>query len=111
MSVVTTRVELLTAEVRTLMIGERQVTMSIYNQLDWVDPKEITPFGRVHSKTHKFPAVEVVGARDGFLVRSYLRKDHHGRPGVAGFVMPKGPARELRAEWDSLPLILLAGLR
>jgi hypothetical protein len=111
MNVQTTRVELLTAEVRTLMVGDRQVTMSIYHQLDWVDPREIEPFGRVHSKAHKFPAVEVVGSRDGILVRSYLRKDNWARGAQPSFKMPEGPTRDLRAQWETLPLIVLAGLR
>lgn len=111
MSVQTTRVELLTAEVRTLMIGDRQVTMSIYHQLDWVGPEEIEPFGRVHSKALKFPAVEVVGSLDGVLVRSYLRKDHYARGVEPGFKMPQGPMCALRTQWMMLPLIILAGLR
>ena len=37
----------LTAEVKTLMIGSRQVTLSIWHQLDRVHPDKITTFGRV----------------------------------------------------------------
>lgn len=111
MTVQTTRVELLTAEVRTLMFGARQVTMSIYHQLDWVEPAEIEPFGRVHSKALKIPAVEVVGSRDGVLVRSYLRKDHYPRGAQPGYRMSVGPTHALREQWMMLPLIILAGLR
>jgi hypothetical protein len=31
------KVEVLTAEVRVLMVGSRQVTLSVYSQLDEVD--------------------------------------------------------------------------
>lgn len=40
-------VEVLTAEVRVLMVGSRQVTLSVYGQLDEVSPAQIRPFGRV----------------------------------------------------------------
>jgi len=37
----------LTAEVTTMVIGPRQVTMSIYNQLDQVNYSEVEAWGRV----------------------------------------------------------------
>lgn len=40
-------VECLTAEVRVLMVGSRQVTLSVYRQLDRVPLSECDPFGRV----------------------------------------------------------------
>jgi hypothetical protein len=43
----TATVEVLTAEVRVLMVGSRQVTLSVYRQLDRVPPGDIEPFGRV----------------------------------------------------------------
>jgi len=43
-------VQVLTAEVRTLMVGSRQVTMSVYEQLDIVKPEVIEPFGRVSGR-------------------------------------------------------------
>ena len=36
---------MLTAEVRVLMVGNRQVTRSVYWQLDYVSPLGIEPFG------------------------------------------------------------------
>lgn len=59
----TAEVTALTAEVRALMVGSRQVTLSVYRQLDWVgDDENFEPFGRVRDK---FPSgVEMVG-RDG----------------------------------------------
>ena len=69
------RVEVLTAEVRVLMVGSRQVTMSVYDQLDQVKPGEIEPFGRVAPRDAGSGWVNVVGvsARDadrGTLVRA-----------------------------------------
>ena len=43
----TATVESLTAEVRVLMVGSRQVTLSVARQLDEVPTWEITPFGRM----------------------------------------------------------------
>ncbi len=42
--------EVLTAEVRTLVIGAQQVTMSVYTQLDYAEPGEIQPSGRVQPR-------------------------------------------------------------
>jgi hypothetical protein len=108
-------VEVLTAEVRVLMVGSRQVTLSVYGQLDLVRPDHIEPFGRVSRKPHCRDAwdfgrrvspdcpgdcVDVVGRslNTGALVRSC------GRRGSGSFF------RECGA-WDALPLIVLAGLR
>lgn len=65
-------VQVLTAEVRTLVVGSRQVTLSVYDQLDEVSYEDIEPFGRVHPKDASDLVVRVVG-RDretGALVRS-----------------------------------------
>jgi hypothetical protein len=73
-------VQTLAAEVRVLMVGSRQVTLSVYRQLDTVPEDEITPFGRVRdSKDEPATAVYVVGAHvdTGALVRSYR---HRPRP-------------------------------
>ena len=72
----TARVEVLTAEVRVLQVGSRQVTMSVYNQLDRVERQDhIEPFGRVAPRDADSDRVYVVGAsaRDadrGTLVRA-----------------------------------------
>lgn len=67
-------VQVLTAEVRTLVVGSRQVTLSVYNQLDSVNWQDITPFGRVAPKGVSADVVHVVGAEkeSGALVRSWL---------------------------------------
>ena len=47
MTSTTAEVQVLTAEVRVLMVGSRQVTLSVYRQLDPVAASDIEPFGRV----------------------------------------------------------------
>jgi hypothetical protein len=70
----TATVEALTAEVRILMVGSRQVTMSVYGQLDHVNYDEIEPFGRVLPKDAQNGHVYVIGKRagSGDLVSSWL---------------------------------------
>lgn len=43
----TATVETLTAEVRVLMVGNRQITLSVARQLDTVKLADLEPFGRV----------------------------------------------------------------
>ncbi len=72
----TATVETLTAEVRILMVGLRQVTLSVARQLDEVDPCEIEPFGRIRAGSRNgFAAidqVEVIGSAGGQLARSIV---------------------------------------
>ena len=42
-------VEVQTAEVRVLQVGRRQVTLSMARQLDWANPADVEPFGRVRT--------------------------------------------------------------
>ncbi len=114
MAAVTAEVQVLTAEVRVLMVGSRQVTLSVFRQLDWVPEDEIVPFGRVHDPaTLKADAIEhglsadtlqVVGVgheagdTSGQLVRSSSRRY-------------KGQENETHGIWEQMPLIVLAGLR
>lgn len=67
-------VKTLTAEVRCLMVGNRQVTLSVYRQLDVVDADAIEPFGRVSDSRNAVHAstVYVVGRKtvDGMLAKS-----------------------------------------
>jgi len=64
-------VEVLTAEVRVLMVGSRQITLSVVRQLDYASPAEIKPFGRI--RADRKPAaeeIEVIGSIDGVLATS-----------------------------------------
>jgi TPP-dependent indolepyruvate ferredoxin oxidoreductase alpha subunit len=73
-----TTVETLTAQVRVLMVGNRQITLSVAKQLDEVRPHVIHPFGRIKTGTStrgkyrgKDPALlEVIGEYRGDLVRA-----------------------------------------
>jgi hypothetical protein len=123
----TATVETLTAKVRVLMVGSRQVTLSVYKQLDFITPYDIEPFGRVHSGemrgsgVYKSPLwLELVG-RDphGNLVKSCIADDHEAdHPPIIYRAdcyelhehrLAQWPA--LRSQLLALPLIVLAGLR
>lgn len=115
-------VEVLTAEVRVLMVGSRQVTLSVYKQLDVaILGREFEIFGRI--RAGRFAAatgyakdvIEVVGARDGTLCASWLRRSG-GLRAETSYVDPGGQLNHDVGEqvWDQLeeyPLIVLAGLR
>lgn len=49
----TATVEVLTAEVRALMVGSRQITLSVFRQLDWVKWEECEAMGRVNDDKDK----------------------------------------------------------
>jgi hypothetical protein len=134
----TATVEVLTAEVRVLMVGSRQVTLSVARQLDEIDGYEITPFGRIETGRKHGPretVVEVIGrAEDGALARavstaervtcrgnaggddpdySFLTCDEHAgsKLGERHRWTYHYPDRETYVAWQELPLIVLAGLR
>lgn len=127
-------VQVLTAEVRTLVVGSRQVTMSVFEQLDSVQPSDIEPFGRINPKrgsSYPYAYAYVVGRHlaTGSLVRSHVPR----RPETVderGW-LPNGEGANTRyahwrntdpeeqrqrladvgKQWSALPLIVLAGLR
>lgn len=66
-------VKALTAEVKVLTVGSRQVTLSVYRQLDFVPTDRIAPFGRVRADRHQPEStIELVGSSDDILVRSFM---------------------------------------
>jgi hypothetical protein len=102
------QVKPLTAEVRVLVIGKRQVTGGMYKQLDLVAPDLIEPFGRVRSSVYEMPGAhfEVVGRHreTGYLVRSDAPVD----PSWRHQVPPRSPdLSKVPPEWHDLPLIIL----
>lgn len=123
----TASIEVLTAEVRTLVVGNRQVTLSVFKQLDRVGPEVIVPFGRVHSGERFYEHsgygereeivdyIEVVGrvadgyAQAGSLVRARLKYPEN----IGWGDDPEEHQRRLGIYrvWRQLPLIVLAGLR
>lgn len=134
----TATVELLSAEVRVLMVGNRQVTLSVYRQLDVVKVEAIEPFGRVRSGEKwidgygdEVPHIGVVGrVRDGYrgagaLARARVAtqrqyglqirparcsKDEWAAHMAADAARDSERAATVRL-WRDLPLIVLAGLR
>lgn len=123
-------VELLTAEVRVLMVGSRQVTLSVARQLDHVGLSGIEPFGRVRIGDSE---QVVIGRsrKDGTLVLSTFNPHPMRRVPIckettknAGDGTRRATAATFHAAivaWEAaialddhaaaLPLIVLAGLR
>lgn len=104
----TATVEVLTAEVRALMVGSRQVTLSVYRQLDLVSRERMEPFGRVcDNKIEKESDISLVGrdALNGTLVSTVLSRPtwtgfspslqhyvfHTDRPGLGARYTPFDP--------------------
>jgi hypothetical protein len=119
----TATVETLTAEVRVLMVGNRQITLSVHRQLDHVRPYSIIPFGRVNVDWHP-GVIELIGRRRYAtdLVRSRMEAGMpqwmwnlpSGDDDAEGF----NPIVQFHNQWDDiyaemarLPLIVLAGLK
>jgi hypothetical protein len=97
MGIETATIETLTASVRVLMIGNRQITMSIFKQLDEVrGPYDLEPFGRIGYRA-EYGGTWIVG-------RSLRERDR------GALVRHCTWGTDLRG-LDELPLIVLAGLR
>lgn len=123
----------LTAEVRTLVIGARQVTMSVYGQLDNVCCCELEPFGRASPRSGELWKTYVIGRSTrgidcGSLVRAsvpdteaiyWLQRSRMPRQNYPyGLLLWRNATEHQREcmqtaarEWAELPLIVLAGLR
>jgi len=88
-----TTVTTLTAAVRVLMVGKRQVTLSVFRQLDEVDIERIEPFGRVrdNGKQH----LVGVDVETGNLVRANLMRANAipSRPIINSCDIPDGSVR------------------
>lgn len=132
----TATVETLTAEVRVLTVGNRQVTVSVARQLDWfeVDDDEaqgFTPFGRVRTGDKSGERFEPCRQRDrgaqtmhgrwGRWVSSEWDFEWIGRASSGSLILVRMMRngltsgddewnRQIRS-WQELPLIVLAGLR
>lgn len=113
----TTTIETLTAEVRALMIGKRQVTLSVYRQLDTIPWSEIEPFGRVRDSKDDEYAINVIGRNreNNALVRSAIRRDswlepapeqfshwlfHRGTADKRAIVFPVGASHGRTLQWS-----------
>lgn len=102
----TAEVELLTAVVRALMVGSRQVTLSVYRQLDSIKPTAIQPFGRVRDGRDNLESgeVAVVGLdiNSGALAKSYVPKNYQDLPDK-GRILSVVSA-DWRAQWVTIGL-------
>ena len=102
----TAKVEVLTAEVRALMVGSRQVTLSVYRQLDDVSWSEIEPFGRVRDTKEdgdSFTFVHVIGkGPDGSLVRAVAHVTAFSVDAHRHYVDTSG--RKLKSRWTDVEL-------
>ena len=102
MSTSTATVEVLTAEVRVLMVGARQVTLSVAKQLDVVPLWELGIYGRVK-----------ISDRGRGRVRPLVIGLHHSTGALALAEYSDCPINQDprdRAATDA-PLIVLAGLK
>lgn len=91
------RVDVLTAEVRTLMVGSRQVTLSVYRQLDEVDEGDIEPFGRVHDGKGIPLHVSLVGRHPG--TGALVRAVHAPPSSSHEWSQPDDAPAELGDDW------------
>lgn len=121
MSVTTAEVQTLTAEVRVLMVGNRQVTLSVARQLDefhlGIEPAEhFEPFGRVRTGL-KTLQLDSNLWRDTMITPQWEWVGRHAQSGdlvrLALGSMRDVPEEEipLVRSWVDLPLIVLAGLK
>jgi len=67
----------LSAEVRVLQVGNRQITRSIYRELDEAAPERFAPFGRVKDNKRKLKDGLLLVGRDS-ETRALVR--YHAQP-------------------------------
>jgi hypothetical protein len=87
----TATVETLTAEVRVLMVGSRQITLSVAKQLDTCPFFEMQPMGRIRMAD----GVCLIGKRlsDGTLVTASIPYERHASNGFSAKTIGKGAVR------------------
>jgi hypothetical protein len=102
MAVDTATVEVLTAQVRILMVESRQVTLSVARQLDMVDLMDLAIFGRVNLGRGVTGTIVIGRATSGELA---LAKVRTWFPGIDAAYVKRAEAAE------NSPLIVLAGLK
>lgn len=91
-------VQTLTAEVRTLVVGARQVTMSVAKQLDVVSLADLRVFGRVNIP--KRGAIVIGAAPDGTLALAEIEYAGRFSPIVSGAASFAICRRLPGASWD-----------
>jgi hypothetical protein len=101
-AVKTAEVEVLTAEVRVLMVGSRQITLSVARQLDRVHLLDVEPFGRVRlNQGTDYYSPNVIGKdrETGVLVVASYETNPSVRPGL----IPASPLTVCE-HWDHPPV-------
>jgi multidrug efflux pump subunit AcrA (membrane-fusion protein) len=98
MTTKTATVETLTAEVRVLMVGSRQVTLSVYSQLDYADFENIEPFGRVRPKDAQLDYIYLIGRHreTGTLTRSSIPGGYQSVRQESGWYAYQNAIRDVR---------------
>ena len=98
----TAEVETLTATVRVLMVGSRQVTLSVAKQLDIAAMGEMEPFGRI-----RLSEVCLIGRRikDGALVRTDGMPYTTWAPNISELPTKATVCRHLALGKDSVTLL------
>ena len=82
-------VETITAEVRVLMVGSRQVTLSVAKQLDEIPLSKLRPFGRVKLSPH----IELIIGADAETNVLCLSSMEYKVPETAHLVLPDDQRR------------------
>lgn len=80
----TATVETLTAEVRVLMVGSRQITMSVARQLDTVDLMAMIPLGRINLGYGLHYVIGRHGASGSLVTADYRQGAPH--PGQRAYI-------------------------
>lgn len=97
---------MLTATVRILQVGNRQVTLSMAKQLDRVHCSSVSPFGRIRLKGN---------LNDGWGEAEYLVIGSHKSTGelvVGDCASGRGYMDSGLRDWyNALPLLVLGGSR
>lgn len=101
----TATVTTLTAELRVLQINRRQVTKTIFEQLDRVSPEELAPFGRV-----QYMVSRRIGQRWEYQDLQAV-VGRHASNGSLVWCSRWAYEEKTGLAWPDLPLIVLAGLR
>ncbi|AYR01663.1 hypothetical protein SEA_SCARLETT_63 [Mycobacterium phage Scarlett] len=109
-------VEVLAASVRVLQVGNRQVTQSVYRQLDYLPVWDMHFFGRVRAAARPLHGeIELVGVdRKGNLVKSNVMRQwaHQPPQPLPQFEVPEGiDWRKVVEAAEAQPLIVLGGLK
>jgi hypothetical protein len=113
-------VQTLTAEVRTLMLGSRQVTLSVARQLDVVPLEQLEVMGRINLSEKGRRIKDAWGNNDWLPPAHYvIGRAPDGTLALATYIRSRRQALDMVGEegWpvhlaaSRAPLIILAGLR